>query len=520
MLWHDDETARILAIIRAGARTWTRKELNAILEAGAKRKPVGLDAHSRALQLRYSGNQRAAVAAALARRFPEKAGEMPVAPINWAAFFAASDAGTYTQQPERWLSDADSEKLEDGDQRADDFAWAVGAADLASTMPDAERRVQLLPVVVYVGYDKQSDDDDGRPTVSLYWPHDVVVLTHPSKPTDFASAYVIALRQASPSAVSGEQWWWVWSREYEDHDDGTPRSFGPWSHVRVSTGGEQQGASAAPVVYEGQRLPILLLQIGKPEGSWLVDKDRDIVNIVDELNVSRSNEQYVMDLQGHTQGIYAGNMIESSSLAIGPDKFVRIGPNETITTVDFNPKLSDMREGRKLSLRELAVSRRNSPDAYATEPGPPLSGVSRKIANAPHEAKVDEQRHSFVQFEEQQLLPVLIDVVDTFSPRTIGADVVPHMTPRKPPEFEDAEARQRRSQEALDAGWISPARAAVEAGWYGSVEEAFEAGLSKELSAKAAAPSPFAGSTPASPFADRLLQMRGGKPDDEDQENA
>lgn len=512
MLWTSAEQDRLVAIIRAGAQRWTAKELDAVLELGAKRKPVGFDAHSRAVQQRYSGNQSLAVKTALEERYPTKVREMPISPVNWMRLVAASDAGCYRQEPDRWLATAGGKKVTDTDDAAA-FAWACDESDLASVMPEAERRALAVHnIVLHVGFEQpvRTDDGEGHPCVPMYWPHDVMAIMHPSRPTSWDALTVLAVRQASPDTVSGRQWWWVWSREYMEDEAGAVVSWGQWHHVLVSTGGDQQGASAAPVPYEGERLPFCLLQTAQPEGTWLVDDDRDIVHVVDELNVSRSNEQYVMDLQGHTQHVYQGTL-ESSLLAIGPDRVANVLPGESLTTIDYNAKFADMREGRKLSLRELAVSRRQSPDAYATEPGPPLSGVSRKISNAPHEARLDELRHVFVDFEEGELLPTIIDVVNTFSSRSIDPSLSPRMTPRRAPDFEEPEARQRRAQEALDAGWISPARAAVEAGWYSSVDEAVEAGLADELKAKAPALAPFGapGQPPPSPFAARLQAMRG-----------
>lgn len=510
MLWTSAEQDRVIAILRAGAARWTADELDAVLELGAKRKPVGFDAHSRAVQQRYQGNQRALVEGVLQQRYPKKMREMPVNPVNWLRLVAATDAGCYRQEPTRWLANPDGEKVLEGDD-VDTFAWAVDESDLASVMPEAERRALAVHnVLLHVGFEQEvgEPDGEGHPCVRLYWPHDVVAIMHPSRPTSWDALMVLAVRQASPDVVSGKEWWWVWSRESQDDEAGNVVAWGPWSHVLVSRGGDQKGVSAAPVLYAGTRLPFCLLQTAQPEGTWLVDEDRDLVHVVDELNVSRANEQYVIDLQGHDQLVYSGAM-EEGTLALGPDRLAKLLPNEALTNISPNPKFADMREGRKLALRELAMSRRQSPDAYATEPGPPLSGVSRKIANAPHEARLDELRHVFVDFEEGELLPTIIDVVNTFSVRSIDPNLVPRMTPRQPPEFEEPEARQRRAQEALDAGWISPARAAVEAGWYASEDEAEEAGLSKELKAKA--PAPAFGQPPQSPLADRLLQMRGGQ---------
>lgn len=496
MLWGNDETRRLTALIAAGARAWSASGLLEVLSAASSHKPLGFDRNSAALQVRYSGNQRAAVEAVLAQRYPSVARRMPVAPLNWALLVAASDAGVYRQPPDRWLSDG--ERLPSDDERAALFASLLDDSHLDVVMAEAERRLVIAHnVIMHTSWDAHVQ----ALRVTPYWAHDVLALPHPSRPTDFSSAPVVALRQAPPSAGSDAEWWWVWSRSPVEDDSGEVVSWGPWYHTRVSTAGEQQGP-AIPAEYPGTVLPICLLQSQPPEGSWLVDRDRDLVSLVDELNASRANEQYVMDLQGHTQGIYAGTMVEATQLVLGPDTLLRIGPGEQITTVDFNPKLDDMRESRKLSLRELASSRRNSPDAYAVEPGPPLSGVSRQIANAPHEARLDEMRRILVDFERRVLLPTLLDVVDTFAHPDVFAGLTANMAARKTEEYEEKEAAQRRAQEAVDAGWISPARGAVSAGWYATVDEAVAAGLSDAL--------PLSSQPATSALANRLGLLGGG----------
>ena len=230
------------------------------------------------------------------------------------------------------------------------------------------------------------------------------------------------------------------------------------------------------------------MQVGQPSGSVFVDAEHDLDDVVDALNVWRSNEQYTLEMQGHTQLVYAGHTSETTELVVGPDAIAKVGPNETLTPVDLNPKLQDMREARKLALRELAATRQNSPDAYATEPGPPMSGISRAIANEPHNQRLAELRHTFRRFEERQLLPMLQALHNAYAPANAPAITgMPRMTPRRPAQLEDPEAKVRRLQAEVDAGWITPAQAAVDAGRYPSVDAAVTAGVSNVLRGSGAA---------------------------------
>jgi hypothetical protein len=213
-----------------------------------------------------------------------------------------------------------------------------------------------------------------------------------------------------------------------------------------------------------------------------VDEDRDVVAVVDGLNVSRSNESYTLDMQGHTPLVYSGNRIESAEIVVGPDKVSRIGREETLTSISLDPKLEEMRDSRTLQMRELAVTRRNSADAYSVEPSVVQSGVSRAIANAPHRQMLEEQRILWRRIEEESLLPLLAEVSDLFGDGVVGGDGVTYSVEfRAEADYEEPEARDRRLQGAVDSGWISPAAAAVRAGYYASVADAVGAGLSGQV---------------------------------------
>lgn len=521
MLWERAESNKLVAAIRTMAQAATSKELDAVVEIGKLRKPHGFDEHVIGLARRYDGDQASILKGVLEDRYPNTHAAMPCAPLPWLEFIATQDAGVYEEQPERALyaDGDDGDKLPPDDDRQKRFARLCERADLPVQMPELERRVLIpCPQLVHVGWVKASRDDPGRPVLSMYWPSDVIVINHWSAPADptLDLALVVAVRQASPDVVSGGDWWWVWSRDHEDVYEGDrfiEPGFKAWSHVFISRDGKQRSTTAKAQDYEGKLLPFFLAQVGVPRGSPFVDRHRDIKHSVDELNVMAANEQHTVDMQAHGQA-WTDSQDEKDGFVIGPDRAMRVRPGSNVGVLNFDPKLEDMRESRKLRARELASARGNSPDAYTTEPGPPQSGVSREIQNRPHESKLNTLRHVFQSVENRKLLPILLDVAETFDApeNRIGAGVRAQMNPRRPRKIEDPEMRQRRMLEARDASWISDARAATESDLYPSVDDAKKAGLSDELK-KAPAPAPpgAPGQAPPGSLAARLQERRAAR---------
>lgn len=491
MLLPGSESDRILALLPRLARAAGKDELDAALAACERHRPAGYRARMTQRRQRYLGKQRSLIESALRARFPQTFQRMPVAGLNYMRLVAAQDAGVYAEPPERYL-------LEESGERADaEESYAVAFADLLEQagvdvfMVEAERAaLSMLTLFVRGQWTKRDAEDPGHASLQMFWPSDVGVVCHPSDPTDFDRAMLLVAEVASPAGPQGRaRWFEVWSRTVTDDELGAPVSWGPWTRHVVSDQGDAMFAGTDNrAVWEADRWPWACLQIGQPSGSVFVDAEHDLDDVVDQLNVWRSNEQYTLEMQGHTQLVYAGHTTETTELVIGPDAIAKVGPEETLTPVDLNPKLEDMREARKLALRELAATRQNSPDAYATEPGPPLSGISRAIANQPHEQRLAELRHTFRRFEERQLLPMLVSLHNAYAPAEAPAIYgSPRMTPRRPAQLEDPEAKVRRLQAEVDAGWITPAQAAVDAGRYPSVDAAIAAGVSNVLRGSGAA---------------------------------
>lgn len=470
MLFEPLEQQEIVAIVKAGATRWTADELNGILAHARKRKPTGLDATSSGTQRRYRGNQRQVVEAALKREFPNTL-NMPVAAINWLRLLARLDAGVYIVPSDRWLEDGKGQRIAESEASARLWDQMLRKSRFHVQMAELERRALLPPgchfaSVVWV---RPPGDPVGYPRIDLYWPHDVLVLCHQDAPTTWAYRYIVALRQASPDISTSAEWWRVFSREPPASLDG---EWGPWHEVFVSTDGDQMGDNAIPKTVEGNILPVFMVSLTDAEGSVFTHEDADLLDVVDDLNKRRSNESFVIGLQGHDQ-LWSNGMSEAAMIKGGPDTVMQVPPNSTVGVLSFNPALSEMRESRKQAMRELAISRANSPDAYATEPGPPLSAASKRISNIAHDTKIAEQATLMQAIEEdaEGPLAILLDVLRTHHPdAALLADVVPRMAPRKPPVVEDPSQRWQRLESQVRIGAIDLARAAFEAELYATPE--------------------------------------------------
>lgn len=543
MLFERSQTE--VAVYRAlerGSKSLTREMLTELLDvAMTSWKPEGYDAHQIDLRLRYEGRALALHRRARAVRYPATSVAMPDVNFNWMGLIAGVDASVYDYEPERFLVGADKQRLDDDDDSAVAFADLVRTAHLARVMPEVERRAMVAKTVfVRVRWRPDFTDEGvplergGRPLVEPYWPNDVYVIPHHTRPEDLSTCVALIARSTGPSSpqMSGEAgrlielrgtklhdhtWYEVWTRPVQENPDGSIARLGKWSVELANLKGESiLPFGVQDSEYPCKRLPWAVYRAGIPTGCIFVDEDRDTALATDALNVNWANIVYVGDMQGHDQLLTAGHTVDKEQIAVGPDVKLALGPNETAQFISPNPKIEALLEVNKGFMRTLAVTRRQSPDAYATERGPPLTGVSRRIANEPQDKARRERAHESTSFEEAQLLPILLDTATYWGEHAFPDDVRPRMTPKDPPEFEDPEAKQRRSISARDARLIEDARAAVESGWYRNEEEARTALEKIEADKPKQSMLPFAG-VPMSP-AQRALEEAEGKPKPDDEE--
>lgn len=493
MLFDNRETRLAIETIKKGAEGWTANELAVTLRLCRQRKDPRLDEVSRDMQKRYLGLQKGVIEDKLKKQFP-KTENMPIAGINWMKLVSRLDAGIYVSPPDRFLVDENNKRIPaDSDPRGALWSSMLERAKLNAKMAEAERRVLLPPgnVLLQFVWIKKPGDPIGIPRIDLYYPHDVECLCHWAAPTSWEFKYIVAMRQASPDPLSQGEWWRVWSR-VPPVDLYGDEPWGPWSSVLISTKGEQATPTAIPIEYPGKELPIALVRLSEPEGFTFVLEDSDLIDIVDDLNMRRSNESFVIGLQGHDQMWTDDQQKLIKTMKGGPDTVWPIAPGSLMGMLSPNPKLSDMRESRKLATRELAIARGNSADAYATEPGPPVSGVAKRIWNTTHDIRVAEQAGVMHMLEQEEVLPILLDVIATYHPQGAALrGLTPKMTPRQTPLVEDPAQKQLRIVQAVQLGWITPERGAADLEYYPSVAEAAAAMASiPKPAAPAIAPAP------------------------------
>lgn len=483
MLFEDVETQRLNAIIKDGARQWTLAEMAVIDSAIRQHKPPTYDAHIQGVRKRYKGDQDAIVTAALKKRFPKTYEQMPTDALPYLRYIAASDAGVYRMPPERSIVD-DAGKPIDDESRKQLFAKLLEGANLDGLAPEIERRTIAARTLFVLPrwFRAPGQTKGGRLVLEMFWPEDVGVICHASDPANMDLCLVLKARIASRGGVTSDAAWYsLWVRDHEEDEAGNLTSLGPWRVHLVNSKGEYLVAPNDPstlyVDGAGRPLPLpwVRFTVGVAEGSVYVDEDRDLVGVVDGLNVSRASRKYTTDMQGFTPIVYAGNEKKAGEVVVGPGEITQVGGTETLTTLALDPKLQDMREDHRMDLAEIGHVRRN-PAGYALrgEGQQVASGVARKIENEPHDAVLDENAHQFRLVEQNELLPAMVRVHDAFSGNPPIGPCSFRVITRRPPEPQDPEAKQRQVDADVAAGRISPARGAVELGLYPNEDAAVQ----------------------------------------------
>jgi hypothetical protein len=358
----------------------------------------------------------------------------------------------------------------------------LSRARIDPIMVEAERRVAVAKTVFFrIGWDYV------REAVSLqtYWPSDVMVIPHWSRPSDLSTALCIMARTKSPHG-DNSKWWEVWTRpaEPELDQDGMP-VLGPISVELVSENGQSaMPFGSADALYEpGLPMPWVALYAAMPSGSPFAMADRDLPVIADEINVGWSNLLLTADYQAHDEVVYKTNRDVTGLIAAGPGQAHKIALDEDLQVLSHSADLAAQFNILDRATKTLAVTRGQPEDAYSTDGGSVLSGVSRKIKNLPAQKRKMQQSWFAVFFEETSLLPGMAAISDAYGGTDIMDDdgsVSFRVTVSDEPEFEEPSARQSRVLALLDAQLISEADAMVELGYYGGVTDAIAAGYSAE----------------------------------------
>jgi hypothetical protein len=440
MIFPNSSSDAIIEKIREQSGAWTPKQLMPLLEKARALRDGDFDQTCSGIAQRYRGDQQSILKTALKNAYSKTYEKMPIDPVNWLEFFATQDAGVYDVATKRELHDSAGE-IDTEDERAIAFNRAIKQASIDTQVAELERisAAGARSGALFVGY--RNIDGKSKAISQLYWPHQVQCLAHDSAPDDVDALWFVALLQSDTTKQSTAVWW-CWSREFTEDDFGNLKSFGPWKHRRISEDGK---IATAEEIYNGI-LPIAFFRNKPPDGGFWPSPNRDISVNVDSLNVARSNRKHIINMQAHSLLFYSGTMHDEKEFVLAPDAVFKGGAGETLAYIVPSANHDAIAESAKQDMSELAVSRGNSPDAYSTEPPAEQSGVSRIIANAPHQKRIAEQRPKFKDFEEQQLLPIIINVVELFDPQAPASfgDVKPVVTFGKNETFEpDSEKLDR-----------------------------------------------------------------------------
>lgn len=475
-------TNQFIDIIRAGANrttsvaeAWAGARIKDLFVVDAALRPPGQAQDSRAFAQRYLGNQEHIVRAALRKRYPLSASSMPVAPLPYIREWARKDSGAYQQEPERYLvAKADRSVVDDAATR-DAYDRLIEASRISEVAPECERRARtgIKGVAVHVGFLPGIDDEPGRPLLRIYWPHDVVIICHPSYPAEDEAAIFVAFRQRSTS--TNAQRWLCYKRDFAEDEAGVVTTWGAWQQATWTT----DDAVAVWEEYQGNVAPFAVMRLEPPDGGFWPAAERDSYLLADELNTSRANLEYVTDLQAHSNLVVSADEYDENEQPIGPDIPLKLRANGTAQYITPSPALVEMRDGIAEKQRSIGAARGNDPNTYSAEQGPAESGIARLVAQFPHELTLRESREAVRRFDER-LCRVLLDVADNFDPDlpTFGVEVRPRTNLAPSVTFEDPSAKQSRALLNLQEGAISPAEYAVDVGIMPSIAAAEEAGYS------------------------------------------
>jgi len=339
-------------------------------------------------------------------------------------------------------------------------------AETESALPEAEvRAVAGRQMFLRVGRNPLTD----RVEITRHWPDAVWVVANGAAPTSLEHAHAVMI-QRGPELY--EIWRKVpggWSAEQIDHNADNPTI---------------KPVFEADAVYAG-RLPIVALRTGLLEGSPYLCDNADMIDVANVHMLLWTEATHVARHQAHNPIIYSGNDDDITPEA-GPGGITRISGNATMTALQVNPQIDQLRELTNDFGGAIARSRGQSPRANSVNPPPLNSGVALRVDNQIAEEKRPQRVSLFRRFERLELLPVLDEVERLQAPqdptnRIPAADIdwdAVRVTFPRAPTIEDPAQRNLRLEHAQTTGWISPARAATEAGYYENIEEAVDAGLS------------------------------------------
>jgi hypothetical protein len=491
----------LASIIRDGRGVHDAADLAAIKAEGQRWKPSGYDAYQVELRHQYEGQIEAQLRAFAKDRFRHTGERMPMVPLNWARLFAENGAAVYDYAPSRYL-ERDGERLE-GDElgadqeRAADFADMVAEAQLEVVMAEAERRVTLARTMfLRVHSDSVEAKATGKPPrtkVQLFWPSDVLVIPHPRCPTSLATACALMARVSGEGGVNGGCFAWeLWTRGYTEDEMGDVVAFGPWRCELISEktamvrGQPETAVKSRRVMWRTPdgavaeecptRLPWIEWHNGVADGCPFLDADRNLGTLFKTVNAGLMSEAFAVDMNAAAILYRKSQSPSPGTIVLGPGAMPTVPLEDTIESLPMGADFAGIRASNNALVGMTALTNRQSASDYdAQQTTAPSSGVALKIKNEPQN-KARLEAIARAREVESRLLPLMVEVHDLYRGTTIADDGITYrMEPVDPPEYEDAEVRQRRAIDARDAGLIGDVECRVICGYSRTPEDARDA---------------------------------------------
>jgi len=456
----------IKRLLMKGSVENSKQILMELQDQAAKWKPGGYDREMLRRRDYYEGKQAQWLMPALRKRYPNTAGDMSIITLNYAKLIADVDAAVYDHRPERQLT-FNSIPLDMDDSQAKEYQRIMQQASVNVVLAEAERRLMLMDTIfLHVRYDFHKQ----APMLEVFYPQDIGIIPDPNNPTSFDDILCLIARVVGPNGVNDDNSHFVvYYRDFqEDHDGQSVK--GPWKAERFSTDGTTTEIYPDHIVPFGV-LPFVVWRNGIADGTIFRDADNDLLDALDAISANLTNLTFVLDMQAHSMLAYMGDSRED--IVGGPGKVISYAPGESLSVLDFNPKLKEMEQVNNNLIKTLASTRRQSPDAYSIDQQAPESGVARQIANMPYQKALKERQH-YAQQMEMALYPLICTINNAYGdgPTIDHERYAMKWIAGNDPDFTDPAQETTRVMLALDQGLISKERAAFELGFYESEEDA------------------------------------------------
>ena len=420
-------------------------------------KNVGYDEHISKLRDYYEKNQAPHVKGLLHKFFPATAPEMMPSVYNIIEKAAELDANSYRLPPSR--------ELLNPSELNDNFQELLKKWPLESIMHETERRLMACKTMfLRLNWPSSLAEEMGRdpkPEITILYPDKVHVLADERAPSDIQAARVVIVDISTRRNRKYELWERIGREIYFSvfTDDKAPTQKTKWA---------------------GSCMPFVAFQAGLAQDSVYLDRDRDIVNTQEAINMELSDRDWSQKYVSHPMLVHVGGNAKGQKLRMGSNIIQPINIGEDLKAIKLDV-VDDSLKQIEHKVKMAGIERRQTVDAWSTDRKTPLSGISREITNIGSNEKRLEHQKYYREVEKEQLLPLILEISHLYAgfPKVENPEFLIKFNREK--VYEDPTAKTNRVAVMQDKGWISPATAAVMSGLYSSKEEAVNAGVSDEI---------------------------------------